>query len=326
MSTTPADTTLIVMNLEHDGGPEPAPGVLPERWLRAHQEILKPRQPDLLVSTEMTYSQYRPGAEPGVVAAADRRFRTAQEILGMRGFRAPMGHGRNPTGAFVRDSVFTVVGQHEHPGYRTPPTNLVLELDGVPGVPIMAMGVHLSHCSRYQRRLEADQLTTLADKLKLHRPHHPARAAWILGDLNEYPVPTGELVEPIDWTTVKDVTHRRHRAEPQSDGTWRSATYVDEVLHECGLHDPARWAARRLGQEAALAGTAGYADPDQGGLRRIDRVYMDPWTVQAVTGVEVIDMTGISDHHALQITLSRAKLVEALRRRISPLDRWELVK
>lgn len=327
MPETLPDVTLIAMNLEHDGGPEPTPGVLPERWLRAMREVLEPRNPDLLVSTEMTYSQARPGAAPEVVAAADRRFRTAQEILGMTGFRAPMGDGRNPTGAYVRDSVFKVVARHEHPsGFRTPPTNLVLELDGCPGVPIMTMGVHLSHCSLRGRRMEADRLTTLADKLKIHRPGHPARAAWILGDFNEYPVPQGELVEPIDWTAVADVTHRRHRAELLPDGSWRSATYADELLHDCGLHDPARWAARRLGQQEALAGTAGVADPDQGGIRRIDRAYMDPWTIQAVTGVEVIDMTGLSDHHALRITLDRAKLIKALRRQISPLDRWELVK
>ncbi|MFI2209633.1 hypothetical protein [Streptomyces sp. NPDC020141] len=63
--------------------------MLPERWLRAHQEILAPRRPDLLARTEMTYSQTRPGAAPEKVAAADRRLRTAEGILGMRGFRAP---------------------------------------------------------------------------------------------------------------------------------------------------------------------------------------------------------------------------------------------
>ncbi|MEO3976847.1 endonuclease/exonuclease/phosphatase family protein [Streptomyces sp. CAU 1734] len=327
MTTTTRKTlTLLFLNLEHDGGREIAPGGFPDRWLRAHQEILVPRQPDLLARAEMTYSQTRPGAAPEAMAAADRRFRAAKEILGMRGFRAPMGRGRNPTGMFVREETFTVVGQHEHPGFRTPPTNLVLELDGVPGVPIMTMVVHLSYCSAHQRRLEADELTPLADKLKLHRPGHPPRAAWIFGDMNEYPLPTGEKVPPIDWTTVADTVHRRHRAERRPDGSWVSCTYADEVLHDCGLHDPARWADRRLGQKDALAGTAGFADPHQDGSRRIDRAYMDPWTVTAVEDVEVVDMTGISDHHALQITLSRQKLVEALHRRTEPLAPWELVR
>ncbi|MEV8293228.1 hypothetical protein ACFVLG_01745 [Streptomyces rochei] len=74
---------------------------------------------------------------------------------------------------------------------------------------------------------------------------------------------------------MTDIVHRRHRAIKQPDGTWASCTAVDEIMLDCGMHDPARWAAHRLGQATALAATAGYAAVGQGGPRRIDRGYLD---------------------------------------------------
>ncbi|MFI0219794.1 hypothetical protein [Streptomyces lydicus] len=91
------------------------------------------------------------------------------------------------------------------------------------------------------------------------------------------------------------------------------------------MHDPARFAARRHGKPEALGATAGHRAVGQGGGRRIDRGYTDAWTVQAVQDVNVIDMTGLSDHHALEVILSRRALVEALRRTFDPLTVGELV-
>ncbi|MFG2210468.1 hypothetical protein [Streptomyces sp. NPDC048638] len=59
-------------------------------------------------------------------------------------------------------------------------------------------------------------------------------------------------------------------------------------------------------------------------MSRIDRGYMDAWTVRAVHEVNVINMTGLSDHHALDVVLSRRALIEALRRAIPPLAPWAL--
>ncbi|MER6913859.1 hypothetical protein ABT354_19490 [Streptomyces sp. NPDC000594] len=42
--TTPKTITLMLLNLEHDGGPEAVSWVLPERWLRTHREFLAPRR------------------------------------------------------------------------------------------------------------------------------------------------------------------------------------------------------------------------------------------------------------------------------------------
>ncbi|MEU1820423.1 hypothetical protein ABZ543_35400 [Streptomyces roseifaciens] len=96
------------------------------------------------------------------------------------------------------------------------------------------------------------------------------------------------------------------------------------MMLDCGMHDPAWFGARHRGQPSALSTTAGYARTGQGGKSRIDRGCMEPWTVQAVESVRVVDMTGISDHHVLVVDLSRRKLIEALRRSIAPLEAWAL--
>jgi hypothetical protein len=143
------------------------------------------------------------------------------------------------------------------------------------------------------------------------------------------PLPAGGTVPGIDWTgpAVTDWVHRRHRALKLPDGTWRSCTFLDEAMLDCDMHDPARYAARRLGKAGALAPTSGLADSaaGQGGPpRRTDRGVMDGWTVQAVTDVRVIDMSGLSDHHLLFVDCSCRTLVQALRRDIPPLIPWKL--
>ncbi|WP_416976961.1 endonuclease/exonuclease/phosphatase family protein [Streptomyces sp. T028] len=323
---------LVLMNLEHDGGPEETQGVLPARWRQAYEDVLAPLEPDWLGMTELTYSQTRPTATAAEKAAADRRWQAAQDTLGMRGFRAEMGQGRNPTGLFVREPAFTIGPQHHHPKvFRTPPANVVLRLPEVPEVPIITAAFHSSYCNPRVREAEAYELSSLVDKVKAHHITDHARlqaACWLFGDCNEYPVPIGEQVPEIDWTSpeITDVVHRRHRAIKQPDGTWKSCTSLDELMLDIGMHDPARFAARHLGQPGALAATAGHTRPEQGGERRIDRGAMDGWTVQSVVSVEVLDMQrrGLSDHNALVVDLSRRKLVEALRRRHAPLAAWSL--
>ncbi|MFF4410389.1 endonuclease/exonuclease/phosphatase family protein [Streptomyces sp. NPDC001404] len=322
---------LVLMNLEHDGGPEEKPGMLPVRWRRAYEEVLLPLRPDWLGLTELTYSQTRPEATAREKAAAKRRWRAAQKTLGMRGFRAKMGQGRNPVGLLVRESAFTIGPQYHHPQvFRTPPANVVLGVPEVPEVPIVTAVIHSSFCSPTGREAEAYELTPLVDKVKAQHGAAPglSRAAcWLFGDANEEPVEIGEPRSGTDWHSphVTDLVHRCHRAVKQPDGTWKSHTFLDELMHDCGMHDPARYAARRLGQLEAQSTTAGYARIGQGGECRIDRGYMDAWTVQAVEEVRVVDMTGISDHRVLVVDLSRRRLIEALRRGFAPLEPWELV-
>ncbi|MET8807928.1 endonuclease/exonuclease/phosphatase family protein [Streptomyces sp. NPDC004546] len=322
---------LALMNLEHDGGPEVEPGVLPNEWRTAFEEVLKPLQADWIGLTELTYSQTRPDATDEEKAAAARRWKAARRTLSMRGFRARMGQGRNPTGMLVRESTFTVGPQHHLDRvFRTPPTNVVLGLSEAPGVPIITAAFHSSFCNPTLREAETYELTALVDKVKAHRANPQPRAlCWLFGDANELPVPAGEKVPDIDWSSpeITDLVHRRHRALKLPDGSWKSCTFLDEVMHDCGMHDPARYAARHLDQVDALNATAGFADSavGQGGPRRIDRGLMDGWSVQAVTEVAVIDMSGLSDHHLLVVDLSRGKLIDAAHGAFSPLAPWELV-
>ncbi|WP_406436002.1 endonuclease/exonuclease/phosphatase family protein [Streptomyces sp. NBC_00631] len=320
---------LVQSNIKNDAGPEEEPGVLPLLWHQNYGERLAPLEADWLGLAELTYSQARPDASAEVKEAAERRWRALQETVGMRGFRARMGQGRNPTGLLVRESTFAVGLQHHHPKvFRTPPTNVQLTLPEVPEVPIVTAEFHSAFCSPLGRAAEAYELSALADKVKAQHGTDPERsraACWMFGDTNEYPEPVGESVPEIDWTTVTDLVHRRHRALKQADGSWRSCTMLDDLMLDCNMHDPARFAARRLGQSGALAPTAGFAAVGQGGESRIDRGYMDPWTVQAVLGVSVLDMTGLSDHHTLVVDLSYRGLVEALRRAFAPLPAWDLV-
>jgi hypothetical protein len=321
-----------LINLEHDGGPEPEPGVFPARWRRTFEEVLAPLQFDWLGLTELTYSQTRPDAPAKDKAAAQRRWQAAQQILGMRGFRAAMGQGRNPTGMLVREPAFTLAPtpqRHLNKVFRTPPTVVTLGLREVPGARIHTAAFHASFCNPTVREAEAYELTSLVDKVKAHRTDTLPQACWLFGDTNELPLPAGETVPAIDWTSpaVTDLVHRRHRALKLPDGTWRTCTFLDEVMLDCGMHDPARYAAHRLGKTDALAPTSGLADSaaGQGGPRRIDRGVMDGWTIQAVTDVRVIDMSGLSDHHLLLVDCSRHTLAQALQRDIPPLTPWELL-
>jgi hypothetical protein len=323
-----------LMNLKNDGGREPSRGVLPERWLRAYEDVLAPLEPDVVATTEFTYSQTKPDATWAEKRAADRRFWAAQEVLKMRGFRAKPGQGRNPTGMFVREGSFILDPQpqrHYDRVYRTPPTHVVMRLPEVPHVPINVLSHHAPYCNPPLQLLEAFELTSAVDKIKAHYGEAPDRAhsaAWILGDWNQDP--WGQT-PGIAWNSseVTDVVHRCHRAIKLSSGpgsSWVSRTAVDELFMDCGMHDPARFAALHLNQPDALLPTAGHADSGagQGGLSRIDRAYWDAWTVQAVEEVRVVDMAGISDHHVLIIVMSRPKLAMALRRDFAPLADWAL--
>ncbi|MGV9318250.1 endonuclease/exonuclease/phosphatase family protein [Streptomyces sp. NPDC003660] len=322
---------LVLVNFEHDGGPEPKAGELPPLWQQLYGDVLRPLLPHWLALTELTYSQTRPEASPEEKEAAERRWRTGRKILGMEGFRARMGQGRNPVGLLVRPETFKIGNSRDYPHvHRTPPASAVITLPEVPQVPIVSAAFHSSFCSPVGRLAEVQELTALVDKVKAHRGQHADfgwSGCWLAGDTNSYPVPVGERVPEIDWASPKitDIVHRRHRALKLPDRSWKSCTEVDEALLDVGMHDAARYAAHRLDQPTALSATAGFERPEQGGPCRIDRVYLDAWTVQAVTAVTVINLSGLSDHDAVVVDLSRRKLADALRRNHDQLKPWALV-
>ncbi|MFJ4836329.1 endonuclease/exonuclease/phosphatase family protein [Streptomyces sp. NPDC088747] len=306
--------TVITFNLERDGGPDEN-GRPPARWRAAH-ELLKTHRPDVLLRQEMTYSRAR----------GKRRLHDAAELLEMRGFVGGQGWGNSPTGLFVRPGVFDVRQEFDvqqelesAPLWRCPPTHIVASLREVPEVPIVIMSWHLAFNSPRRRELETDEILAFADQI------NQGSAFLGGGDMNEYPHPSGETVPPIDWTDdgITDRMHMMHRTNRSPDGTRISCTYADETLLGAGLHDPARYAAHTLHQPDALCATAGQNKPSQGGPRRIDRHYVDPWLINAVLEVSIID-TPDSDHDGLKVVYSRAGMAEALRRNVARRAAYDL--
>ncbi|WP_063761918.1 endonuclease/exonuclease/phosphatase family protein [Streptomyces sp. NRRL S-475] len=297
---------IITFNLERDGGEDQENGEHPRRWRMAHEELLAPRRPDVILRQEATYSHLD----------KQRRLRAAESVLGMKGFLSPNGSGRNPTALFLRPDTFPSARRLEQLRYwRTPPTIVVTQFADVPDVDLVIASWHAAFNSPRGREREAEELTALADKMK------KGTAVVGGGDCNEYPLPHGEQVAHIDWSSraLTDRVHVRHRTNACPGGTRVSCTYLDDTLLGCGLHDPARYAAHELGMTGALGPTAGHAAEGQGGGQRIDRIYLDPWLVKATLAVNVLDTTGLSDHHAVEVVLSRRKVAEALRRAIAPL-------
>ncbi|WP_143650788.1 hypothetical protein [Streptomyces phaeoluteigriseus] len=82
--------------------------------------------------------------------------------------------------------------------------------------------------------------------------------------------------------------------------------------------------ARTLGRPDALRATAGHGKPHQGGEQRIDRHYTAPWNINAVIDVTVLDTSDVTDHDAVKVVYSRARLAEGLRRTITPLPPHDL--
>jgi len=304
---------VISLNLQKDGGQDTADGAIPQRWLDAHEGILAPRRPDIVLRQEATYSHLD----------NKRRLRAAGDILGMKGILTPNGSGRNPTAMFLRPETFPSTetlydSDAQRAWWRTPPTVVKTQFADVPDVDWVLVSWHAAFNSPRGRERETEELTTFVDKVK------GGTAFLGGGDCNEYPLEPGEKVPHIDWTSpeITDPVHVRHRTNAGPDGSRVSCTYLDDTLLGCGLHDAARYAARV--NTDALNPTAGHAPgaAGQGGPRRIDRIYLDPWIIQAVLDVNVLDTTGVSDHHGVEVILSRRKLTEALRRSFPPLAVW----
>ncbi|MDH6222737.1 endonuclease/exonuclease/phosphatase family protein [Streptomyces pseudovenezuelae] len=292
--------TIIDLNLKEDGGEYAGPeGDLPKPWIDAHHKILKPRRPDVVLRQE---------------ASDQLRLSAAARVLGMKGFLSPNGVGRHPTALLVRPQTFPI---HKRMPYdplfwRNPPALVSARFADVPEAELLLASWHCAFNSPRGREREADEITAWADRME--------RRGGLIGggDANEYPLEDGESVPPIDWSTVTDHRHVTHRTNLRPDGSRDSCTYLDRTLLTSGLHDAARYAARELGQAKAIQATAGHSRPDQGGPRRIDRVYLDGRIVRAVLAVNVLDTTGISDHHGVEVVLSRRALAEALRRDHEP--------
>lgn len=318
---------LISCNLERDGGPDDESGELPSLWLKATRKLASLKAHGIL-RQEMTYSP-----------ADSSRLRAAEAILGMPGFVSPNHMGRHPTGLFLRPDVF--LGAKQIPKmapWRTPPTIVSTRFAGAPEVELLIGSIHHAFNDRLGRALEVGDATAYADKVK-----NSKGLIWG-GDFNEAPFPQGEVVKAIDWASpeITDSVHRVHRTV-EIPHTLRARTlhrlrgvfpgprrppaplrvscnYVDQTLLECGLHDAARYHAAKSGNRHCLGPTAGHAPSakGQGGPQRIDRIMLDAWLATAIINVELIDMSGLSDHHAVVVDLSASAMAQALRRQVAP--------
>lgn len=152
---------------------------------------------------------------------------------------------------------------------------------------------------------------------------HRVLPAIIGGDNNSYPEPgtEGDLLLP-DLSAIKDQPHRLHRSRRGSDGVRVPDTEPDHTLRTAGLEDVARhWANSEDGEAGALARTVN-ATETHGPDSRIDRVYLTPGLLPAVTGVEVHEVPlDVSDHHIPAITLGNSTFADALTSYAPPLAR-----
>ena len=293
---------MVLFNLEVDGGleqPGSEPGRLPERWSTAHHQLLVPLRPHVLMRQEV----------------APDRLKSAAEVLGMRGFPGPQRDENVVTGLFFREDTFGLIKPYAlRHRWRIPPACAQVSMDDAPERRLLLTSWHTAFNSPFARRDEADELSALADKVS----RGIAFAGG--GDCNESPLQGGESLPAIDWSSpeITDPVHKVHRTIVLPDGTRVSSTGVDQLLRDCRLHDAARHAAHARQQSRALDATAGHAAVGQGGLSRPDRLYLDGWLIQAVLAVNVVDTSGLSDHHLLEVILSRRVMVQALRRLFPP--------
>ena len=219
--------------------------------------------------------------------------------LGMRAWVTPNpNNSKLCTGILVREAVFVDEPQlYPHAwSWHIPPTDLTIRLVDEPNTPWTVISTHHAYHSPHLRVLEAEDLLRAVDAAGRF-----GRQLVIAGDMNELPRRRFDgNVPDIDWGAVTDLAHRRHRAH-HINGTWFSATAVDDTLIDAGLVDAAVFVADRFDRPRVSA-TAGFDRPDQGGEARIDRIYLTDSLADKLYDCLVIDVG--SDHQSVLIDLS----------------------
>ncbi|HWU11128.1 MAG TPA: endonuclease/exonuclease/phosphatase family protein [Streptomyces sp.] len=284
-----------ICNFENNGGGDRA------LWQRMHDRLAS-LDLHLLLRQEVWNAQ----DNGGELANA------AEAVLGMAGLIGP----ECCTALYHDPDLFTPVGEFPKTGpmWVLPPTVRSLQLAGTaPGaVPLIVGSYHLNYGSTTTRLAEAERLTQWNDrwgKVDGRRVHYPALLG---GDNNSYPVPgaPGDPGLPV-LEEIRDEPHRAHRSYIGPDGVRRMDDRPDDTLRTAGLHDVARHLATTMGVTAAVAPTVDACDT-HGPDARIDRIYASPELLPAVREVEVVDMTGLSDHHAVVVRLDRDTLTDIL--------------
>lgn len=292
--------TFVSWNFENNGKNDP------DRRRKGDKKM-KSLKPDILFRQEMWDA-----AEHG-----DQIFSDAKQTLEMQG---KLGKD-SCTAIFFRPDKFAIVRDWEKsrgPVWVLPPTALTMRyLPAGPDVlPLVMVSYHLNYGSPTQRAIEAEWLTTWADKgwptADVTLP------ALMAGDTNSYPVPgaPGDPALPV-LEKIRNRPHRLHRSVRDPDGTRRMNIEPDDVLRTAGLEDIARfWVGQ--GHEKAVARTVN-ASPSHGPDSRVDRVYATPELLPALTDFEVIEVDeDLSDHHILRFTLDPDRLIDILQTAAAP--------
>ncbi|MCX4826141.1 endonuclease/exonuclease/phosphatase family protein [Streptomyces sp. NBC_01142] len=221
---------------------------------------------------------------------------------------------------FINPKRFSVVRdwtQSRGPHWVLPPTALTLRYEeaGPDALPFVAVSYHLNYASPTQRLLEAEWLTTWADKgWTTPDGTRVTLPAIFAGDNNSYPAPGGPGDPALpELQAIKNVPHRLHRSYPGPGGARVPDIRPDDALRTAGLEDAARyWAAAPNGDPTAVSRTVNACDT-HGPDSRIDRVYLTPELLPAVTGFEVIEVDeDLSDHHILRLFLDGDRLAAIL--------------
>ncbi|WP_411130126.1 endonuclease/exonuclease/phosphatase family protein [Streptomyces sp. x-19] len=295
--------TLLCWNQENNGNGDP-------KRRHAGDTLLKSLNPDLVYRQEL----WDAGADGSTI------FNDQAHTLGLQGV---LGED-SCTGLFYNPATFSVVRdwrESRRPHFVMPPTALTLRYEdaGPKAVPFIAVSYHLNYGSAVQRLLEAEWLTTWADKSWTTADGCCCTVPAIFGgDGNFYPtgVP-GDLPLP-DLAKVKNRPHRTHRSCAGPSGTRLPDTAPYIALRTAGLEDAAAyWATAPHGDPTALSCTVNACDT-HGPDSRVDLTFLTPELLPAIIGFEVIKVAeDISDHHVLRLTLDRKVFGDILNHPVS---------
>jgi hypothetical protein len=286
---------VVTSNVENNGGGNPV------RWREAHEKLAR-LQPHLLMRQEV----WDAAANAGELATA------AEQVLGMRGW---IGEG-SCTALYVDPATFTSErGWPASTAWQMAPTARTLRLNeaGEHALPLIGVAAHLTYSSRTRRMIEAEELTTYLDKDFTTVAGRTVKLPALIGaDRNSYTTPVPGAVLPT-IETFSDLPHQTHRSRPGADGGARVPdTYPDEELRAAGAIDAASYVALNYGQVSALEPTV-VGKPTQGDPTAVDGLWVSKLLLPALVDVDVIDMTGLSDHHAVRVRFNRSLLVDLLR-------------
>ncbi|MFI1020013.1 endonuclease/exonuclease/phosphatase family protein [Streptomyces olivaceus] len=283
--------TVAVWNIQADGGRNG------ERR-DAALDILAALDPDVVLQQEAQYSRER----------GERLLHAAEDRLKLRGFLSapnPDIDADIATAVYLRSELFHVAERRPRAKpWWLHPCHVQARLGNCP-LPLNLVSFHLCFFDAAQRLTEAGWLTTLVE---------PGIATMAAGDTNSYPRRPEPLVLP-NWDTVTDRPHMVQRTYLDCAGRRHSDTRPDGALIDADYVDLARHAADHLELPGALAATAGFAKPHQGGPQRIDRSYTAGGIESALEHVEVIDnddIRSVTDHALLLYRYHRSRLERAL--------------